>query len=415
MAQTIQMSFARALKVVDTISSLDNPYPVMFRGAHGIGKSEIFEQLAKKKGIKYIDVYASQLTEGDLLGIPHLLKMTMDNGEIVLHGEDENVESFDYTTEFGLPLWILEASKKPCLLCFEEIDRADPQVRKSFMQLACFRRLWGIKLHPKTVIAAAINGGPVCGDNYDVGQMDPAELDRWCVIDVVPTVQDWYDWAEREDKDGNKNIHPDILTFVKDSPNFLESKGSVELDYVSPSRRSWKRFNDVLVTSGLLEDIKSMDRGTERSELLLTIKDIAASILGFEASMAFGRYAENLKIVRFEDFFKKDSYLLWSNGLDVSEASNALESMFNSDEKFQIFNGITDGKIYNFVKFILNGPGENTRLFQSKINKKILTSNLENKSRLIGRLHNMEVEVYNGDDVVLESLASRLASVSTSF
>ena len=44
--------------------------PVLIRGRHGIGKSQIVFQLGDKLGLPVIDRRASQMTEGDLLGLP---------------------------------------------------------------------------------------------------------------------------------------------------------------------------------------------------------------------------------------------------------------------------------------------------------------------------------------------------------
>ena len=51
----------------------------------------------------------------------------------------------------------------------------------------------GPMLRSETPIIAAVNGGEH-GEQYQVGEMDPAELDRWTVFDVEPTVEDWLGW-----------------------------------------------------------------------------------------------------------------------------------------------------------------------------------------------------------------------------
>ena len=45
-------------------------YPVLIRGRHGIGKSELVYQTAKDLGLPVVERRASQMTEGDLLGLP---------------------------------------------------------------------------------------------------------------------------------------------------------------------------------------------------------------------------------------------------------------------------------------------------------------------------------------------------------
>ena len=45
-------------------------FPVLMRGRHGIGKSESVYQFAKMINLPVVERRASQMTEGDLLGMP---------------------------------------------------------------------------------------------------------------------------------------------------------------------------------------------------------------------------------------------------------------------------------------------------------------------------------------------------------
>ena len=46
---------------------LSSKYPVLIRGRHGIGKSELVYQTAKDLGLPVVERRASQMTEGDFL------------------------------------------------------------------------------------------------------------------------------------------------------------------------------------------------------------------------------------------------------------------------------------------------------------------------------------------------------------
>jgi hypothetical protein len=61
-------------------------------------------------------------------------------------------------------------------------------------ELTDSRKINGWHLHPETLVVAAVNGGEH-GAQYQVGEMDPAELDRWTVFDVEPSTEDWLKWA----------------------------------------------------------------------------------------------------------------------------------------------------------------------------------------------------------------------------
>jgi len=46
--------------------------PVLLRGRHGIGKSQVDYQLAAAAGLPVVERRASQMTEGDLVGLPSI-------------------------------------------------------------------------------------------------------------------------------------------------------------------------------------------------------------------------------------------------------------------------------------------------------------------------------------------------------
>ena len=144
-------------------------FPVLLRGRHGIGKSTVVYQQAKALGLR-----ASQMTEGDLLGLPKI---------------DGNV------TAWLAPEWLDTACKNPVVLFLDEVDRATLEVRQGIFELCDSRKIAGHTLHPDTLIFACVNGGKH-GAEYQVNEFDPAELDRYTVFDVEPTVEDWLEWAK---------------------------------------------------------------------------------------------------------------------------------------------------------------------------------------------------------------------------
>ena len=156
-----------------TFSSIINPilnakFPVLVRGRHGIGKSTIVYQKAEELGLPVVERRASQMTEGDLLGLPKVAKGV---------------------TTWCAPDWLAEACSKPVVLFLDEVDRATMEVRQGIFELCDSRKIAGHTLHPDTLIFACVNGGEH-GSQYQVGEMDPAELDRYTVFDVEPSVEE---------------------------------------------------------------------------------------------------------------------------------------------------------------------------------------------------------------------------------
>ena len=229
--------------------------PVLLRGRHGIGKSQVVYQIAASLGLPVIERRASQMTEGDLVGLPSI---------------EGN------RTTFNPPDWFKQACEEPALLFLDEVDRATLEVRQGIFELTDSRKLNGHSLHPDTLVFAAINGGEH-GEQYQVNEMDPAELDRWSVWDIEPTVEDWLGW-------GKDNVDSLIWDFVNQNRSHLEHSGDIEPNKRYPSRRSWKRLNDVLVQADQMEAGAGMF-------------NLAQSFVGFEAAVALNDYAQNYERV----------------------------------------------------------------------------------------------------------------------
>ena len=239
---------AISYKVLNSVlpSIIDAKFPILIRGRHGIGKSTVVYQLADKYELPVVERRASQMTEGDLLGLPKV---------------DGNV------TAWLAPEWLAEACNKPVVLFLDEVDRATLEVRQGIFELCDSRKIAGHKLHPDTIIFAAINGG-THGAEYQVNEFDPAELDRYTVFDIEPTTEDWLAWAK-------DNVLGSIWDFINHNHQHLEHKDMFEPNKVYPSRRSWKRLNDCLVSAGL------MLAGSENEMF-----HVSSAFVGFEASVS---------------------------------------------------------------------------------------------------------------------------------
>jgi hypothetical protein len=246
----MSVDFKTFLNIVPHV--VDIKKPVLLRGRHGIGKSEIVYQFALAKGLPVVERRASQMTEGDLLGLPSV------EGKV---------------TSWCPPDWLDRACNEAVLLFLDEVDRAIPEVRQGIFELTDSRKISGNFLHPDTLIFAAVNGGEH-GSQYQVGEMDPAELDRWTVFDVEPTVEDWLTWA-------SDNTNQLVWDYINQNRSHLEHSGEFEPNKVYPSRRSWKRFSDCLVASNLLEE-----EGND-------IFHLATAFVGFEAAISFNDFVTN--------------------------------------------------------------------------------------------------------------------------
>ena len=157
---------------VQVISKLPPQIAVLAKGPTGIGKSHIVHQVGERLDMQVIDRRLSQMTEGDIIGLPELV---------------------DGVTRFAPIDWFVRACNEPVILFFDELNRATIEVQQCAFQIVLDRELNGHKLHPETRVYAAVNEG----SEYQVTEMDPALLRRFFVTTLEPTAQDWLDWARK--------------------------------------------------------------------------------------------------------------------------------------------------------------------------------------------------------------------------
>ena len=112
---------------------LDSKLPVLIRGRHGVGKSEVVYQIAAARELPVVERRASQMTEGDLLGLP-------DTADTEINGRK--------ATTWNAPDWLVTACEQPVMLFLDEVDRATVEVRQGLFELTDSRKLNGWKLHP---------------------------------------------------------------------------------------------------------------------------------------------------------------------------------------------------------------------------------------------------------------------------
>ena len=310
-----------------TLSSIlpilvNSKLPVLLRGRHGIGKSQVVFQLGESLGMPVIDRRASQMTEGDLLGLPK--------------------QSDNDTTEWCPPKWFKTACTEPVILFLDEVDRATLEVRQGIFELCDSRKLAGHVLHPDTLVFACVNGGGDHGDQYQVGEMDPAELDRWTVFDLKPTVQDWLDWADGK-------INAAIWDFINDNHLHLEHNDDYEPNKKYPSRRSWARVSQTLSLSGY-DDIQKLKELRSSGAL----HHIVSGFVGFEAATSFGDYLDNYKkIVTVEDILAGKIKL--TKDFKVNDHS-ALVERFKQSKIFD--SELSEDHLTNVAKYFLTMPSE---------------------------------------------------------
>ena len=306
------VDFKTFIEIVPHVTSAR--FPVLMRGRHGIGKSQVVYQLAKTFNLPVVERRASQMTEGDLVGLPSI-----------------NANA----TAWNPPNWFKYACQNACVLFFDEVDRATTEVRQGLFELTDSRKLNGFKLHEDVLIFAAINGGEH-GANYQVSDMDPAELDRYTVFDLEPTVEDWLTWAK-------ERVNSVVWDFINQNRNHLEHNDDTEPNKVYPSRRSWDRFNNTVNETGLLEKASPV------------LYHLASSFVGMEAGVAFNDFVQNYdRQVTVEDVLNNKAVEM-TKDFGVNE-HNALVEKLEASENLK--EKLSDEHVQAIANYFVKLPSE---------------------------------------------------------
>jgi len=307
------VDFATFSQIVHHVTNVRKP--VLLRGRHGIGKSTVVYQYAAQQNMEVVERRASQMTEGDLVGLPSV---------------DDN------STTFNPPDWFKAACDRPVVLFLDEVDRATLEVRQGIFELTDSRKLNGHTLHPDTLVFAAVNGGEH-GAQYQVGEMDPAELDRWTVFDIEPSVEDWLSWAKES------QVSDEIWNFINQNRNHLEHTDDFEPNKVYPSRRSWERLDQCLTQADLLK---------ESSPVLY---NLTSAFVGFEAAVAFNDF-----VLNYDRQVTTDDILIQGNFAKVADFGindhTAIIDKFEAEETFH--NELDQELINNLARYFVMLPSE---------------------------------------------------------
>lgn len=313
--------------------------PLLMRGRHGIGKSELVYQIANVVAqwtmpdtpdyiYPVVERRASQMADaGDIMGLPAL--------------------EADFTT-FKEMEWFYKACSQAVILFFDEIDRASMDVRQALFELTDSRKIAGKTLHPNTIIIAAVNSGPHDDNTYQVGTFDVAELDRWVTFDVEPSVEDWLDHAKKS------NIDEIIVDFITGSPAELEHRKEFEDNKVYPSRRSWFRLDDALKQTDWLENPTLQNNKGEtipRFELIY----LCEAYLGEEVTTRFTDYVKNYsRQVTLEDILVKGKTDTLAK-LEVNDHMVLIEKFKESELSEKQWE---EPMLENFARWMFAAPAE---------------------------------------------------------
>ena len=337
---------------------------VLMRGPTGIGKSQVTRSIADELELPFIDVRGSTMQEGDVIGYPDLEAMKRDG-----------------VSSFCLPSWFVRATKEPCVLMLDELNRSMPGVMQGFFQIVLDRELGNdsegnpICLHPETRVFAAVN----MGNEYDVNDMDPALLRRFWVADMEPDVKGWIDWARGAELDSV------LIEFIGQNPeHWRVDAAEVEPGSVCPNPASWHRLADSLSHCGWNpSDIAGKDLPTGFYPMM-------TGFIGVEAAIAFADFVKNYeKNVTAEDVLDGK---VTAEDLDGSPAS-LMTGLIDKIEHHSKDNKWTQKQVKAVAAFAQSLGGELLLQTFTAVQKSNNIDNLVRLNKIIGK---EVVEIVNG-------------------
>lgn len=275
-----------AKDTIRTLKNIPNSISVMLKGNHGIGKSAVVKQVATDLGIPCVDFRLSQNDVGDIKGIPF-----QRNGRTVFAPPEFMPLTEKDATELKELLGLSEDISlgrfgDKGILFLDEINRASREVQQAAFELVLDRRLNLRSLPEGWRVVTAINDND---DLYTVGQLDPAFVSRFMVVDFNPSHKEWLDWCRAN------GVHDSVITFCTKHTELIDPNTDI-IDENNKEgvkklfdRRSWHRFSDT-IKEFEKNDEKILDKNSSN---LSYLTQIASGFLGTTCAIKFKSFIEN--------------------------------------------------------------------------------------------------------------------------
>ncbi len=203
--------------------------PIFIYGAPGIGKTQIVGQAAQSLGVPMINLDLQFMAPEDFLGIPKVVDVDKpeydEAGKLVSPGAGMTRSN---------PPMLLPRDNGPQgkggIIFMDEMNRANRIVLNSVMQFVQMGRLGEYVLPDKWVLVAAGNRPA----EADVAEFDFALADRFTIVNLVPRVKDWADWARKSGK-----FEPEFVNFVERNEELFHYLDREKATLKFPTPRSW--------------------------------------------------------------------------------------------------------------------------------------------------------------------------------
>lgn len=266
--------------------------PIFIFGAPGIGKTQIVGAVAQKLDIPMINLDVMFMAPEDFLGIPKVIDLEMpsyDGPKLAIVGEKPAVGSG--ATRSNPPLILPRDNDKGGrggIIFMDEMNRANRVVLDAMMQFVQMGRIGEYNLPNRWILVAAGNRP----EEANVTEFDFAFADRFRIVNFVPKIEDWADWASLQ-----ADIDPIVINFIANNEKYFHYLDTEKGTLKFPTPRSWtdaaRMLNDEII------DTNAKDWRDLPSEV---IYNIFADSVGPEAAAMINEYLKVMKNISEKDF-----------------------------------------------------------------------------------------------------------------
>ena len=242
--------------------AIQNKYPVLIKGAPGIGKTDIVKQACAKSGADLIIAHPVVSDPTDFKGLPYPLR-------------DKDEATF---LPFGDLLRIIKADK-PTVFFLDDLGQAPASVQAACMQLILARRINGHVVSDTVTFIAATNRRE---DKAGVmGILEPVKSRFSTILELNADLDDWIAWAIAND------MPHELISFIRFRPGMLHDFKPTADIVNTPSPRTISSVGKML-NSGL-------PTGNDKNDTSAIKYQIIAGAAGEAFAVEFLAYLDTYK------------------------------------------------------------------------------------------------------------------------
>lgn len=191
-------------------------------GSPGIGKSQIYQQVADMFNLLLIDVRLAQCDPSDLNGFPTIVGKKAD---------------YVPMTTFPIEGDSIPEGYSGWLILFDEITSAVPALQSAAYKIVLDRKIGQHKLHKNVAVCAA---GNLETDNAVVEPMSTALQSRMVHLELVVDHKEWLVWA------ADHGINHKITSYINFKPGNLYTFSPDHTDKTYSCPRTWEFASRIL-------------------------------------------------------------------------------------------------------------------------------------------------------------------------